>query len=612
MNDTGGESCSNEPLTKELVGKETPTPLAEAVMTVALNELNENAAFNNDLNPQNAAATSGVPVPVPVTEEKIIPQEGEELVPSTDESEVIPKDPVTPNDLDPTGPSVAAVATIENTFKNEQTTDVTTDSNKMDPIPKTDADVPEENEDIMVPVVVPEEAPVPEEPLPVVVEVPPVAPEPLVPSVERSKTPDPIQTAPERLQIPESLLPPDSFGSGLFGVSQPFGASEPFLPPEPLMPAGAFVNPGPFGQSEPFVAPGAFVPPEAFDLPDGFLSPASLIRPESPLPWRGPSLHNPFSLFNTAVEFDHDGYVLLAQPVPHSEPPIRVTDFDEEDDYLYPIPEEPYYPTGPIDYFHDAFPMPEPQRYPVALSLFTAEIIHEEIPEVIPQEQTPEETPEEPANESADELMDETPPPDETPEDKATSRKLKFAGICRLKDETLERLYNLDRLSDEELASVGLTRKSLIDDYRHLHELSMLREREQEKRRPVAPQTQRPSRSRLPQYRAREVRPVKTYKFQLLNQLVKVMNTEIDPLTIFREQQFEFDADYYEDETVARMPAKEREKRRFESFCDHLDNMFISGDRNMAIDMVVDALIRLNKRRKQLSIAASQGSRLRA
>ncbi|KAH8349431.1 hypothetical protein KR067_012045, partial [Drosophila pandora] len=202
-------------------------------------------------------------------------------------------------------------------------------------------------------------------------------------------------------------------------------------------------------------------------------------------------------------------------------------------------------------------------------------------------------------------MMDETPPPDETPEDKATSRKLKFAGICRLKDETLERLYKLDRLSDEELASVGLTRKSLIDDYRHLHELSMLREREQEKRRPVAPQTQRPSRSRLPQYRAREVRPVKTYKFQLLNQLVKVMNTEIDPLTIFREQQFEFDADYYEDETVARMPAKEREKRRFESFCDHLDNMFISGDRNMAIDMVVDALIRLNKRRKQLSIAAS-------
>lgn len=608
MNDTGGESCSNEPLTKELVGKETPTPPAEAVMAVALNELNENAAFNDDIQTENAAATStSMPMDAPTSAEKLVPSNDLDLQP---ESEVMPKDTVTPKDLDPTGPSVVAVA--------HENTDVTTDSNKMDPIPKTDADVPKDIENISLPVVVPEEVLVPEEPLPVAVVAPPVASAPAVPSGERSKTPDPIQAAPARLPIPESLLPPDSFGSGLFGLSQPFAAPEPFLPPEPFMPAGAFVNPGPFGQSEPFVAPGAFVPPEAFVLPEGFLSPASLIRPESPLPWRGPSLHNPFSLFNTAVEFDHDGYVLLAQPVPPPEPSMRVTDFDEEEDYLYSIPEEPYYPTGPIDYFHDAFPMPEPQRYPVALSLFTAEIIHEEIPEVIPQEQ-PEETPEEPANDSldenADELMDETPPPDETPEDKATSRKLKFAGICRLKDETLERLYNLDRLSDEELASVGLTRKSLIDDYRHLHELSMLREREQEKRRPAPPQTQRPSRSRLPQYRAREVRPVKTYKFQLLNQLVKVMNTEIDPLTIFREQQFEFDADYYEDETVARMPAKEREKRRFESFCDHLDNMFISGDRNMAIDMVVDALIRLNKRRKQMSMAANQGmigNRLRA
>ncbi|KAH8323132.1 hypothetical protein KR074_005583 [Drosophila pseudoananassae] len=201
--------------------------------------------------------------------------------------------------------------------------------------------------------------------------------------------------------------------------------------------------------------------------------------------------------------------------------------------------------------------------------------------------------------------MEETPPPEETPEEKATSRKLKFAGICRLKDETLERLYNLHRLSDEDLATVGLTRKSLIDDYRHHHEMSLQRQREEEKRR-----SQRQSRSRVPHSRARLTRPLKTYKFQLLNQLVKVMNNEIDPLTIFREQQFEFDADYYEDDSVALMPAKEREQRRFESFCDHLDNMFICGDRNMAVDMVVDALIRLNRRRKQMAMAAYQAANL--
>ncbi|KAH8419704.1 hypothetical protein KR009_001301, partial [Drosophila setifemur] len=181
-------------------------------------------------------------------------------------------------------------------------------------------------------------------------------------------------------------------------------------------------------------------------------------------------------------------------------------------------------------------------------------------------------------------------------------RKLKFAGCCLLKDEALERLYKIDRLTDEELASVGLQRSSLIDDYRHLHEMSQLRAKEQalnRPRRPMRPQTPHRSRSsKIPQYRSAKEMRSKTYKFQLLNQLVKVMNIEVEPLTIFREQPFEFDADYYEDAEVSQLPEKERERRRFESFCDHLDNMFISGDRNRAIDMVVDALIRLNKRRK--------------
>ncbi|XP_017074952.1 uncharacterized protein LOC108110399 [Drosophila eugracilis] len=195
---------------------------------------------------------------------------------------------------------------------------------------------------------------------------------------------------------------------------------------------------------------------------------------------------------------------------------------------------------------------------------------------------------------------------DKQPVDKTTgisdpkSRKLKFAGCCHLKDEALAGLYRIDQLTDEELASVGLERTSLIDDYRHLHEVSMMRQREN--RSQAQALDLKIIRSKLPQLRMQEHKPTKLYKFQLLNQLVKVMSFEKEPEAIFNEQQFEFDADYHEDEEVQRMPPKERQRRRFESFCDHLDNMFISGDRNMAINVVVDALIRLNRRRKHMPI----------
>ncbi|XP_017045916.1 uncharacterized protein LOC108091306 [Drosophila ficusphila] len=184
--------------------------------------------------------------------------------------------------------------------------------------------------------------------------------------------------------------------------------------------------------------------------------------------------------------------------------------------------------------------------------------------------------------------------------DDSKLRKLKFAGCCHLKDEALARLYKIDRLTDEELASVGLQRSCLIDDYRHLHEVSLMWEQERYPDRPAKPQSPRKLRSRLPRLCIMEVKPAKLYKFQLLNQLVKVISFEKEPQAIFQEQQFEFDADYQEDEDVLQLPQEERQKRRFESFCDHLDNMFISGDRNMAIDLVVDALIRLNRRRKHV------------
>ncbi|XP_017087990.2 uncharacterized protein [Drosophila bipectinata] len=473
--------------------------------------------------------------------------------------------------------------TAENMMMDVDLAPETEDSNTMDSISSSNDAMSEESlhvADIMDT----EEVLVPEQPLPVPMEAPIVA-EPLVP-----------------ILFIEPLLPPQIFGLEPLGVAQPFVAPQPLLPPEPFIPPGAFINISPFGQPEPFVPQGAFVPPEAFVLPEGFLSPASIIRPESPIPWRGPSLHNPFSVFSPLVEFDHDGYVVTPQSVSPSNPPNGAAHFDAGEEYLSSSPED--HP-GPINRFNDTFPMPNP--LPVTRPLFPSEMI-EPLLDVIPKKKAKkshEEQVKDLLDENDDELMEDTPPPEETPEEKATSRKLKFSGICRLKDETLERLYNLHRLSDDDLATVGLTRKSLIDDYRHHHEMSMQREREEEKRR-----SQRQSRSRVPHSRSRPMRPLKTYKFQLLNQLVKVLSNEIDPLTIFREQQFEFDADYYEDEAVAMMPIKERERRRFESFCDHLDNMFICGDRNMAVDMVVDALIRLNRRRKQMALAAYQAANL--
>ncbi|XP_043660183.1 uncharacterized protein LOC122624607 [Drosophila teissieri] len=173
------------------------------------------------------------------------------------------------------------------------------------------------------------------------------------------------------------------------------------------------------------------------------------------------------------------------------------------------------------------------------------------------------------------------------------SRKLKFSGICQLNDEELEHLYKIDKLTDEELASVDLERSSLIDDYRHLHELSQIWQKENK----AAPPSSLSEWELHKELQHMEYKPKKVYKFHLLNKLVKVMSFEKDPASIFSEQQLQFDADYH-DEKVYLLPPKDCLRRRLESFYDHLDNMFVCGDRNMAIDLVVQGILRLNRRRK--------------
>ncbi|XP_020805380.1 uncharacterized protein LOC110181823 [Drosophila serrata] len=183
------------------------------------------------------------------------------------------------------------------------------------------------------------------------------------------------------------------------------------------------------------------------------------------------------------------------------------------------------------------------------------------------------------------------------------SRKLKLIGCCPMTDKQMEEHYKLHHISDDELATVGIQRSSLIDDYRLMHEISQKRQLKlkQEKKPNINdPAEDREQRIKELQLRL-GIRPHKAYKFQLLNQLVRVMDTEPDPKIIFPETQFNFFSIYCENDEVRLLSPKERERRRFDAFYDHLDNMFVNGDRNKAIDLVVDAFVRLKKRRMQVS-----------
>ncbi|KAH8249842.1 hypothetical protein KR038_006487 [Drosophila bunnanda] len=99
------------------------------------------------------------------------------------------------------------------------------------------------------------------------------------------------------------------------------------------------------------------------------------------------------------------------------------------------------------------------------------------------------------------------------------------------------------------------------------------------------------------------IRPHKAYKFQLLNQLARLMDAQPDPKVIFPQTPLEFDATYWESEAVGRLAPEERDRRRFDAFYDYLDNEFVRGDRGKAFKVVVDALVRLTERRLQ----ATQG-----
>lgn len=177
------------------------------------------------------------------------------------------------------------------------------------------------------------------------------------------------------------------------------------------------------------------------------------------------------------------------------------------------------------------------------------------------------------------------------------SRKLKFAGICKLNNDELSSLYNIDKLTDEELASVNLDRSSLIDDYRLLHEVSQMKQIENEANNiaAAAPAGQ-PKSKELHEQFVKEMEKYltnKKYTFPMLNHLIKLMSWEVEPETIFNEKAFQIDVNYHEDEEVMQLEPNERLFRRLKSIYDHLEDMFINGNRRTASDLVFTAIIRL-------------------
>ncbi|EDV45771.1 uncharacterized protein LOC6550967 [Drosophila erecta] len=99
--------------------------------------------------------------------------------------------------------------------------------------------------------------------------------------------------------------------------------------------------------------------------------------------------------------------------------------------------------------------------------------------------------------------------------------------------------------------------------------------------------------------------PSKVYTFMMLKQLVMEMSFVEQPENIFREQELAIDKDYREvpDVEALHMTPRERLNRRLKSFYDHLEEMFVGDDlnmANMAVDVVFNGISRLAERRNEL------------
>ncbi|XP_064538944.1 uncharacterized protein LOC135428777 [Drosophila montana] len=169
-------------------------------------------------------------------------------------------------------------------------------------------------------------------------------------------------------------------------------------------------------------------------------------------------------------------------------------------------------------------------------------------------------------------------------------QKLKFTGCCSLTDGELSKLYNLDMLTDEELAAVGVERYSLIDDYRHLHEMSQMRELER------LPSLSKRFVSKLKRPKFKSPRkPTKPFNYDLLNKFFRCMQSESVAFCCFMEQELKIITDFQRDTKILLLSPREREFARYESYFDYLDALYQSGEQDRVISIVAKVMINFHR-----------------
>ncbi|XP_017870168.1 PREDICTED: uncharacterized protein LOC108618600 [Drosophila arizonae] len=170
-------------------------------------------------------------------------------------------------------------------------------------------------------------------------------------------------------------------------------------------------------------------------------------------------------------------------------------------------------------------------------------------------------------------------------------QKLKFKGCCKMSNSEISKFYNLDVLTNAELASVGVARDSLIDDYRHLHELSQMRKQQQCK--PKMPKLF-VSKIKKPKFKSPR-KPSKVFHYDLLNKFFRCMQSESVGFCRFMEQDLNIITDFQRDTKILLMSPREREFARYESYFDYLDTLYQNGDQDRVISIVAKVMINFHR-----------------
>lgn len=170
-------------------------------------------------------------------------------------------------------------------------------------------------------------------------------------------------------------------------------------------------------------------------------------------------------------------------------------------------------------------------------------------------------------------------------------RKLKFIGCCTLTDNELSRHYNLDLLTNSELASVGLERKSLIDDYRHLHEMSQLHEPKQ------VTSISKPFVSKLkrPQFKGPQ-KPTRPFQYNLLNKFFLCMQSEAMAFCQFLENDLRVKNPLPVATKDLKMFPEEWVLAVYESYFLHLDRMCMNGEEERVISFIGKTLVKFHRK----------------